>query len=262
MSVAIDKVVEGIEKIAPKDLAYDWDNTGLLLRCAEDVKSILITLDVTHETVDEAIALGCDMILSHHPLIFTPMKTLSVAKPTQSVVMRMIESGISLYASHTSYDRVQGGMNDVLANQLNLRDIEAIDGDGEGLMRTGFLPKPMSTLQLIEHIKRVFDIKYLKTSDTKCDIIGKVAVIGGSGGDFVAAAKNVGATALITGEVKHHHFIEAQAMGVLLVEAGHYDTERFFVDDVFLSLQSWRNKVQLDLGLKKAKCVNAPYRYI
>lgn len=262
MSVAIEKVVEGIELIAPKELAYDWDNTGLLLRCADKVKSILITLDVTHEVVEEAILLGCDMILSHHPVIFTPIKKLSMAEPTQSVVMRMVKAGISLYSAHTSFDRAQAGMNDVLANKLDLRDIKTVDGDGEGLMRTGFLPKPMSTLQLAEYIKKTFNIKYLKTSSTKCDIIGKVAVIGGSGGDFVSAANKAGATALITGEAKHHHFIEAQAMGVLLVEAGHYDTERFFVDDVFLSLQSWRNEVQLDLGLKKAKCVNAPYQYI
>lgn len=261
MPVGIDHVVTMIESIAPRELAYDWDNSGLLLRCGNTVRSMLITLDVTQAVVDEAIASKCDMILAHHPAIFEPMRALSVDRPADALIMRLIKSGISLYAAHTSYDRAPGGMNDVLAQRLGLCDIAVVGGSGEELMRTGYLSQPMSRTAFLDHIKKALGIKYLKTSRCVCDTISGVAVVGGSGGSFLAAAKEAGVDALITGEAKHHHFIEAESMGVLLAEAGHYDTERWFVDDVFMSLQARVNEVQLDLGLKKAVAETTPYVY-
>ena len=261
MSVKLDDVVAVIEQIAPKELAYDWDNTGLLLRCAGEVNSVLIALDVTQVVVDEAIEQGCDMILAHHPTVFDPMRSLSIDAATDAVIMRMIGAGISLYAAHTSYDRATGGMNDVLAKRLGLENVCTANSDDNGLMRIGQLPKRMDRAAFADHVKAALGIKYLKTSHGTCDSISRVAVVGGSGGDFIAAAKKEGMDALVTGEAKHHHYLEAAALGVLLVEAGHYDTERWFVDDVFMSLQSRLNEVQLYLGLKRATCESVPYKY-
>jgi putative NIF3 family GTP cyclohydrolase 1 type 2 len=119
----------------------------------------------------------------------------------------------------------------------------------------------MSLAAFADHVKSTLGIKYLKTSRAVCDSISRVAVVPGSGGSFLQAAKAAGADALVTGEAKHHHFLEAAALGVLLAEAGHYDTERWFTDRVFMSLQARVNEVQLDLGLKKAAIENSPYVY-
>ncbi|MDD5016465.1 MAG: Nif3-like dinuclear metal center hexameric protein [Eubacteriales bacterium] len=261
MSVALDDIVRAIETIAPPCLAYDWDNTGLLLRCAGRVHNVLIALDVTQTVIDEAVAFDCDMILCHHPLIFTPVTSLSCNITTDALLMRLIKSGVSLYAAHTSYDRAKGGINDGLAEKLGLCRIETVSGCGEDLMRTGHLTEPCGKEPFLDRVKQALGIKTLKISGTSCDIIDKVAVIGGSGGEFVTAAKTHGAQALITGEAKHHHFIDARFQGLLLVEAGHFATEIGFTHDVFISLQSCLNELQLDLGLRKANCEKAPYEY-
>ena len=262
MSVKIDEFIRIIETIAPPELASDWDNTGMQLRCGNEINRLLIALDVTDAIIDEAIQESCDMILCHHPLMFQPVKSLSCDEPIAARMMRLISSGISVYAAHTSYDRAKGGINDLLAASLGLSRIETFLEDGETLMRVGELDPPCDAKLFLNNVKTALDTRCLKISRKFCDSIDKVAVVGGSGGDFAAAAVRAGAKALITGEAKHHQFIDAESQNLLLVEAGHYDTERCFVEGVFISLQSCLNEVQLDLGLLKAQCMNSPYDYV
>lgn len=259
MSVAMDEFVRIVEDIAPSELAYDWDNSGLLLRCGDTVGNVLIALDATSAVAEEAKRKGCDMILVHHPLIFSPVKSLSCHKPQDAVLMKLIRSGISLYAAHTAFDRADGGINDVLAANLGLGNVKTIQGTGESLMRVGELPQTLERNAFLSHVKAALGVESVRVSRTACERISRVAVVGGSGGDFAAAAKEQGAQALVTGEAKHHHFIEAAAYGILLIEAGHYHTEYAFVDAIYMSLQSRLNEVQLDLGLKKAENDKAPY---
>ena len=260
MAANIDEVVSAIEYVAPIELAEEWDNSGLQLRCAEKVNSALIALDVTHAVADEAVESGCDMIISHHPLIFSPIKALSENKPGENVVMRLVKAGISVYSAHTSFDKAAGGINDELAKMLGLNGVKTIDGDGEGLLRVGALPQPMDRDGLSAHIKRVLGIDYLVTTDAECGMIENLGIAGGSGGGFLAAARENGAAALLTGEAKHSHHIEAVQRGMLLVEAGHYATEQCFVSCFFDSLQSRLDAVQLHLGLKTATRESAPSR--
>ena len=262
MSVSIDDFVGAIEKIAPADLAYDWDNTGLLLRCGDDITRVLITLDITSAVIDEAQQKGCDMILSHHPLMFEPVKRLSYSDAGDAFLMRLIKEGISLYAAHTSFDRAEGGINDILARRLMLCDIEKISGPGEDLIRTGKLKKALDKEQLVEHVKKTLGADVLRLSRSGKDEIRKIAVAGGSGGAFVETAKKLGADALLTGEAKHHHFIQAEALSILLLEAGHFHTERYFIEEAFKSLQSCMDEVQLTLELIKANNLWAPYEYV
>ncbi len=261
MPLAMDEFVRIVENIAPRELAYDWDNSGLLLRCGDTVSNVLIALDATLTVAEEAERNGCDLILVHHPLIFSPVKALSCHKPQDAVLMKLIRSKISLYAAHTTFDRADGGINDVLAGILGLKDTKVIPGAGESLMRIGDLPQTLEKDALLARVKSALSVKSLRVSQTACLNISRVAVVGGSGGDFIAAAKEQGAQALVTGEAKHHHFIEAAAYGILLIEAGHYDTECAFADAIYISLQSRLNEVQLDLGLKKAENEKAPYAF-
>ncbi len=259
MPVNIDDFVRIIERIAPKELAYDWDNSGLLLRCGDTVSRVLVALDATLEVAEEAVREGCDMLLVHHPLIFSPVRSLSHKNPTDAVLMRLIRAGISLYAAHTTFDRAQGGINDALAQKLGLADLRTIPGPGEELLRIGRLPGEMSRDGFVSHVKTALGLKALRVSQSSCETVSCVGVAGGSGGDFIAAAKKEGAQALVTGEAKHHHHIEAVAQGLLLIEAGHFETEYVFVDRIFMSLQAALNEVQLDLVLKKTKCEKVPY---
>jgi dinuclear metal center YbgI/SA1388 family protein len=172
--------------------------------------------------------------------------------------MRLIRAGVSLYAAHTTFDRAAGGINDMLAGRLGLVDVVTAAGPEDGLMRVGALPEAMAEPAFFAHVKRALGADSLRVSAWPGGPVRTVAVLGGSGGDFAAAAKEAGADALVTGEAKHHHFLEAQARGLLLVEAGHYATEHGFVDEIFMSLQSRRNELQLFLDFEKAKCEKAP----
>jgi dinuclear metal center YbgI/SA1388 family protein len=175
--------------------------------------------------------------------------------------MALIRANISLYAAHTTFDRAQGGINDALAQSLGLIGVSTASGAGEGLMRVGELAQALDRAEMIAHVKKALALSAVRVSVTDCGLISRVAVVSGSGGDFVAAAKSAGAQALITGEVKHHHFIEAAQVGLLLVEAGHFHTECAFADLLYMSLQSSLNEVQLDLGLIKAENDKAPNAY-
>lgn len=262
MAVTMDEFVRLVEKAAPPELACSWDNSGLLLRCSETVDRVLIALDATMAVADEAISGGFNMVLAHHPTIFSPVKVLDHRKPADAVIMKLVRNGISLYAAHTTFDKAPGGINDMLANKLGLKDVRIAPGPDEGLMRVGQLNQAMSREAFLALVKRALDTGALHVSDWTGGSVRAVGVLGGSGGDFVAAAKAAGADALVTGEAKHHHFIEAKAIGVLLVEAGHFATEHGFADEIFMSLQASLNELQLHLGLKKAKCDKAPYMNI
>jgi len=259
MAVNMDEFVRIVENIAPKTLAYDWDNSGLLLRCGDTVSRVLIALDATAAVVNEAAAKGCDMILAHHPLIFKPFQSLDCRKAQDGALMALIRRGISLYAAHTTFDRAADGINDALAQRLGLCRVIAATGEGEMLMRVGDLVPPLGRNDFLESVKAALGVEAVRVSATECGIVSRVAAAGGSGGDFVAAAINEGAQALVTGEAKHHHFIEAAAQGLLLVEAGHFHTECVFAQRLYMSLQSSINELQLDLSLMMAENDKAPY---
>jgi dinuclear metal center YbgI/SA1388 family protein len=256
MAVTIEQFTGLVEEIAPRGLACDWDNTGLLLRCGDSVSKVLVCLDATDAVAEEAISGGCDMVLSHHPLIFRPVQSLDYAQPMQGVVMKLVKNGISLYSAHTSFDIADGGMNDVLAAQLGLKAVLPV-GE-EGIIRVGSLPQPCTGAELIHRVKAALGIAHVRATRDFKGAISRVAVVGGSGGEYAAEAMKAGAQALVTGEAKHHEMIEAQALGVLLIEAGHFETERCFVDTIFDRLQSRANALQYHLGLKRAECMQAP----
>ena len=196
------------------------------------------------------------MILAHHPLLSSPIKSLDFSHATQGVLMQLMRNGISLYAAHTSFDRAQGGINDTLAALLGLADVQPV-GAGE-LLRIGVLPKPCTQAALISRVKQSLGITHVRVSNSFDGLISCVAVVGGSGGEYAAEALSAGAQALVTGEVKHHQWLEAKAMGILLIEAGHHDTESCFTEAIFGRLQLRINALQLDLVLKKAECMQAP----
>jgi len=179
--MTMDEFVRIVETIAPKELACEWDNSGLLLRSGETVKRALIALDVTMAVADEAISGGFDMILAHHPTLFSPVRALDYRNPTDAVIMKLVRAGVSLYAAHTTFDKAVGGINDMLAKRLGLQNVVTVAGPEDGLMRMGTLPQEVGTDAFLELVKQAVDADALRVTDWQGGTVRTVAVLGGSG---------------------------------------------------------------------------------
>lgn len=211
------------EKI-PSELSLEWDNDGLM--CCPDegreVKKILIALDVTERVADAAVSGGYDLILSHHPLVFRGVKSLTERDGVGRKLILLVKHGISVMSFHTRLDAVTDGVNDVLAQVLGLRNV-TVFGD-EGIGRIGDLPAPTPAEDFAMTVKRALNAPTVKLADAGRPV-HRVAVLGGSGKDDVYSAMKAGADTYVTGELAYHQLVDAPEMGLNLIEAGHFYTE-------------------------------------
>lgn len=205
--------------------ALSYDNVGLLVGDGRDtVRGILVCLDLTDEAISEAVKIGANLIVTHHPVIFDPLKSVT----EQSLVYRLIRNGISVISAHTNLDQADGGVNDALAESLGLSNVEKI-ADSEGfLYRIGEFEEPLSSDELAKLVgeKLSVPVKYVGNSS----FIKRVAVCGGSGGSMLSDVLLSGADAFVTADVKHNVFMEAHSSGITLIDAGHFNTENVVVD--------------------------------
>ena len=223
-----------IEEFAPLALQEKWDNSGLCIGSPEDkVSSVLLGLDCTPELVDEAIACGADMIVTHHPLIFSGLKKISAEDLVGEAVVKAIRAGISVYAAHTSADKVIAGVSGAMAARLGLKDVRILDEDGEGtgLGVVGNLPEPMTAQDALELVKERFALKVVKSSKPAGCKIERVAMCGGSGGSLIGAARAAGAQLYISGDISYHNFFTPE--GFMIMDIGHYESEIEIVDILF-----------------------------
>ena len=209
----------------PSSLSCEWDNDGLM--CCPDpeaeVKRVLIALDITAAVVEEAIAGEYDLIVSHHPLIFSPLRALDPADHVAKKVITLLRAGISAMSFHTRLDAVEGGVNDTLAARLGLCDVEVFGDHGEAIGRVGTLEEPLSLAAFAARVKEATGadcVQYVGSNE-----VHRVAVLGGSGSDDVKAAKSAGADTYVSGELKHNYLTDAPDLGINLVAAGHFHTE-------------------------------------
>lgn len=239
MSVTVKDVMGKMEQWCPSSLACSWDNSGLQVGSKnQTVTHILVALDVTRAVVEEAASLGAEMIVTHHPLIFGGLQNLCLENYPQAVVAALLQGGVTHFAAHTNLDMAAGGVNHTLAAVLGLKGVAplAAEGDMDGLGRIGTLPSEMSFAQLELLVKEKLGLDYLKVVPTEKEI-RSVAVCGGSGMDLLVAAKEAGADCLISAEGKHHQALMAQQLGIGLIDAGHFHTERVVVPVIARYLQ-------------------------
>ncbi|MBQ4153965.1 MAG: Nif3-like dinuclear metal center hexameric protein [Clostridia bacterium] len=221
--------------IAPIELAMDYDNPGFLVGDkSSDINVAVVCLDVTSAVVDFAVKNGAKLIISHHPIIFEPLK--SITADDNKRVFSCLSAGISVISMHTNLDVAKGGVNDQLASALSLSFVESITDCDGFTFKMGKLPEEMNAHRLAEHIKNKLGGVVRYTDNKKS--ISKVAVCGGSGSDFLKLAAGMGADALVTADVKHKYFIEAAEMGFNLFDAGHFHTEDVIVEPLTNSLNS------------------------
>ena len=234
MKLKVKDIMAAIEEFAPLSLQEKWDNSGLCIGSPEDeVNSGLLGLDCTPELVDEAVACGADMIVTHHPLIFSGLKKISPDDLTGAAVIKAVKAGICIYAAHTSADKVISGVSGAMAAKLGLKAVRILDEDGEGtgLGIVGDLPEPLTAREAVALVKERFALKTLRTSVPIEGQIARVAMCGGSGSSLIAAAKASGAQLYISGDISYHNFFTPD--GFMIMDIGHYESEIEIVDILF-----------------------------
>ena len=227
-------IINVIEEFAPSSIQEGWDNSGLCIGSPDDeVTSILLALDCTPELIDEAVGCGADMIVTHHPLIFSGLKKISSDDLVGRAVIKAIKNGISIYAAHTNADKVLSGVSGAMARRLGLENVSILadEGDGTGLGVVGTLPQPLTSRQAMDLVKEKFGLKVVKSSKPVEGPVTKVAMCGGSGASLIKAAQKAGAQLYISGDISYHNFFTQNDF--MIMDIGHYESEIDIVEILF-----------------------------
>ena len=212
------EIYDYLKELAPLELQMDFDNSGFQLgRLDAEVNRALLALDVTEEVVGEAIELGAQLIISHHPLIFSKLRSIMDTK-----LLRLAENRIAVISMHTNLDIAAGGVNDVLITLLGARADGPLDPDNCG--RVGELPEAQQFDSFLRFCKTTLDSKGLRYYDAGRPV-KRLAVMGGSGGDYIGCAVEKGCDTYVTADIKYHQFLEAKELGINLIDGDHFCTE-------------------------------------
>lgn len=221
MAVNIGYISDILAEIAPRELAEDYDNVGLLAGSARwTCEAILCALDLTDNVVNEAIARGAQLIVTHHPILFHARKNIREDDPEGALLAKLVRARIAVYAMHTNYDNAEDGVNSALAEALGIDNVTRLES---GVI-IGDIP-PMPLIELAERVRARLGGVVRRYGDIS-RAIKRVAALGGSGGSYAEIALNAGADAFITGEISYHTALDMHAAGMCALEAGHAATER------------------------------------
>ncbi|MDO4745654.1 MAG: Nif3-like dinuclear metal center hexameric protein [Bacillota bacterium] len=245
-TVCVGDIADIIEKQVPSQLQEEWDNSGLLIGFEnKPVSKILTCLEIDKKVLDEAIAIEADMIITHHPLIFSEIKALNDQNYKSGIILELIRRGISVYSCHTPFDKVKGGNNDILMNKLELGSVKNLSGqdlvsaakmierkDEADIGRTAELKKPITYKDFLLHAADKLDmsIRQLHAAGDLDTEIQKVGCCTGAGADLAMMAAGSGCQLFITGDVKYHEAQDVLQSGMCILDAGHYGTEKFFAE--------------------------------
>ena len=217
----VREIYNFIDSIAPFNTAEEWDNSGLLVGDEnKTVNKIVFALDCTNDVIEQAISCDADLIVTHHPVIFKPLSEISA----DCLVYKLIKNDLSIICAHTNYDKAIEGVNDILCYSVELEKFVHIDGT---CLNVGELSTEMNSDEFAQFVKSKLNgiVRYNSIEKS----VKKVAVCSGSGSDYLALAKELNCDALLTGDGSHHSFLDADEMGILLVCAGHFETENIAI---------------------------------
>lgn len=257
--VTVSDVYDFIDEIAPFDTAMDFDNVGILVGDkGQKIDTVVVSLDITNDVVREAKTLGAQLIVSHHPVIFEGIKSLS----PNDAPFNLIQSGMSAICAHTNLDVAKEGVNKCLADALGLTDLEPLsiykaDGINCSLGLVGILSEEMSPADFAKFVKHALNCKGLRYTDVNRKI-RKVALCSGSGGDLISNAIDMNADAFVTGEIKHHEILIANASDVCVVDSGHFKSENVIIEPLINMLKSKFPEV----NFVKSSCCTDHIKYV
>lgn len=241
-------LIQLLRQLAPEEWQCKWDNSGLLVGSAKkEVTKVLVTVDVTNAVIDYAISIGADWIVSHHPMIFSSIKRVTDENPVGSKVLRLAEHGINLYSMHTNFDVSDGGMGVMAAKKLGLHSVhplgdieERMSEDGYevtiGIGAEGKLAEAIPLTHFVSNLKDAFGmdgVHLFCSPEQQNQLVSHVALCPGSGHDYLAQAKQIGADVYVTGDITHHVGLDAVDLdGMCVIDCGHYQMEWIFIEIV------------------------------
>jgi len=230
MPLKVKDIAYIMECFAPAELKESYDNVGLMVgRSGCLVTKILVALDCTLQVIDEAINSGCNLIITHHPLLFRKPNSITTNTLQGKKIIKLIENNINLYSSHTNLDSTPGGINEIIMSLLNFDENMIIDASllnpKAGIGRIAILDKAITLEELMHRVKLKLHIQTLRYCGDEYKKISKVAVINGSGEDYIERAIQLGADCIITGDTTYHYISDCNEDGIAIIDAGHFDTE-------------------------------------
>jgi len=254
-------------KFAPPQLAEEWDNVGLQLGSLQDtVTGVLVSLDVTEAVLWEAVEHNANLIVTHHPLFFRPVSRLDDSTVPTRLARLATQMDLNVLSFHTNLDATRQGLNDLLAKQLKLRGIQTLlpttkkGFSKAGLGRVGQTSKT-KLKDFLPKVGRLLKLRQFTYVGDLQAAIRKVAVMTGSGGAFFQEAKRAGADVLITGDVKYHHALDANAQGLAMIDIGHFSGEIGMVGLVAKKLRQWTRGKKLKLKITETKSQSDPLQF-
>ncbi len=249
----IQDVFDFLCELAPLELQMGFDNSGFQIGHGDrEVHRVLLALDVTDEVTEEAGERGAELIISHHPLIFSPLRSITDREPIERRVLQLIENGIALISMHTNLDIAEGGVNDVLMRLLGANPEIPLDSDGCG--RIGCLSESMSLPAFLDCCRdrlHVNGIRYYDAGKT----VRRIAVMGGAGGNALEEAVEKGCDTYLTADLKYHQFLRAAELGINLIDADHFCTENPIVPELAESLSKRFPELIFFVSEKHGPCI-------
>lgn len=224
------EIMEKLEERWNPSYALEWDNVGLLVgREDKEIKKVFTALDATEETIAQALEFGADLLITHHPMLFSPVKKVTSADFIGRRLITMIQADLCYYAMHTNFD--VKGMAQLNQECLGLAECEVLEetAPGEGIGRVGVLDAPMDLKTFAEKVRNDFEIPEVRMYGDPAKSVCRVAVSSGSGKSMICGAIAKGADVIVTGDVDYHSAIDAVAQRIAVIDAGHYGTEYGFI---------------------------------
>lgn len=237
-----------LDRLAPQAYAEGWDNPGLLVGDREkEIHKVFVAVDATDEVIEQAVLEEADMLVTHHPLIFSGLKSVNEDDFIGRRVRRLIKEDICYFAMHTNFD-IAGDMAGLVAKKLPFENTEILHetAEGMGLGRIGNLIEPMTVRRLAETVKKQLQIADVVLYGDAEGMVKRIAVMPGSGNSEIGQAVMQGADMMITGDIGHHEGIDALAKGMMILDAGHYGLEKVFVEYMqHILTEEWKGCVHV-----------------
>lgn len=269
----VQDIIKIIEEIAPIELSKlycekynSYDNSGLILGDVnKEVFSVVVCLDLTREVADEAVDNNADMIISHHPLIFNGLKSITKNDSTGNIIYKLIKNDIAVYAAHLNFDNAPFGVNQILADKLGLVDCKIMQPAGEeaGLGRVGKLQRNYTLKEIFDLLCTILKEDGVKFCGNPDKIINTVGIVCGAGGDMelLDIAYNMGADLYITSEIKHHIALNAKERGIALIDGGHFATENIAIPLLTQLISDYAENDNMDIEVNQSTVNTNPFIY-
>ncbi|MGN1334518.1 MAG: Nif3-like dinuclear metal center hexameric protein [Anaerovoracaceae bacterium] len=236
----IDDFTGMLENIAPLETQEEWDNSGWQIKLTDgEISKVMVALEINRQVIFDAVLNNIDLIITHHPLIFGGINNVDHNNNTGNYIVELIKHGISVYSSHTPFDKCHGGNNDYLGMLLGLENVSLMGTDSSGFCRMGLISEEgMKASHFIDHVSKALkvDKKLFSYAGSLDRTIKKVGWCTGAGADFLKNAKAAGCDLYMTGDVKYHAAQEARELDIAVLDCGHFGTEQIFCENVISML--------------------------